>query len=98
MLWFIILHTILETLDSGDKYFRVFFADFSKGFDLVDYNVTRQELELLGVNGYNIREFLTSRSRLVKIGEAVSSPVFHHGITPQRTRLAPLLFAILVNG
>ena len=30
------LHTILESLDRGENYIRVFFADFSKGFDLVD--------------------------------------------------------------
>lgn len=41
MFWFIILYIIFEMLDSGDKYFCVFFVDFFKGFDFVDYNVIR---------------------------------------------------------
>ena len=94
------LHAILEALDSGGNYVRIFFADFSKGFDLVDYNVIMQELELLGVNNHIthwIGEFLRSRSQCVKIGDAVSSLVSLHGGIPQGTRLALLLFAILVN-
>ena len=77
-----------------------FFPDFSKGFDLVDHNVIMQELELLGVNNHITRwigEFSRSRSQCVKIGDAVSPPVFPHGGIPQGTRLAPFLFAILVN-
>ena len=59
------LHAILEALDSGGNYVRIFFADISKGFDLVDYNFIMQELELLGVNNHIthwIGEFLRSRS------------------------------------
>ena len=33
------MHTILETLDTCGSYIRIFFSDFSKGFDLVDHNV-----------------------------------------------------------
>ena len=94
------LHTILEASDSGGNYLCIFFADFSKGFDLVDHNVIMQELELLGVNNHITRwigEFLRSTPQFVKIGDAVSSPVLPHGGIPQGTRLAPLLFAILVN-
>ena len=29
------MHTILEALDSCGRYIRIFFSDFSKGFDLV---------------------------------------------------------------
>ena len=34
-----LLHTILESVDGGEMYVRMFFSDFSKGFDLVDHNV-----------------------------------------------------------
>ena len=33
-----LLHVILQSLDDGHSFARVFFADFSKGFDLVDHN------------------------------------------------------------
>ena len=44
------LHTILESLDRGENCIRVFFADFSKDFDLVDDNVLISELEFPGVH------------------------------------------------
>ena len=34
-----LLHTILGSVDGGEMYVRMFFSDFSKGFDLVDHNV-----------------------------------------------------------
>ena len=96
------LHTILESLDQGENYIRVFFADFSKGFDLVDHNVLISELELLDhvvhicLSNW-IGAFLTSRPQRVTINGIVSTPVFPPGGIPQGTRLAPLLFALLVN-
>ena len=94
------LHTILESLDRGENYIRVFFADFFKGLDLVDHNVLISELELLGVH-ICLRNwrgaFLASRPQRVTINGIVSTPVFPHGGIPQGTRLAPLLFAVLVN-
>ena len=41
--------------------------------------------------------FLTGRSQQVKIGGALSNSVIPREGIPQGTRLAPLLFAILVN-
>lgn len=38
------LHVLLHTLDQGDRHARAFFADFSKGFDLVDHNYLIQEM------------------------------------------------------
>ena len=74
--------------------------DFSKGFDLVDHNILIQEMELLGVHEATIRwigSFLTDRSQRVRIGQVYSHPVTPNGGIPQGTKLAPLLFAILVN-
>jgi hypothetical protein len=34
-----ILHAGHEALDAGDTGARIFFADFSKGFDLIDHNI-----------------------------------------------------------
>ena len=95
-----ILHCIVEALDKGHCYSRVLFTDFSKGFDLVDHDVLCDKLRSLGVHEVLIRwilSFLTNRSQKVKVGSYVSCEVTPRGGIPQGTKLAPLLFAILVN-
>ena len=95
-----LLHNIFSALYRGEIYARVFFADFSKSFDLVDHNVILSELETLGVNQLLINwigSFLSQRSQQVKIASTLSPSVKAHGGIPQGTKLAPLLFAILVN-
>ena len=65
------LQVILETLDQGDTYARIFFTDFSTGFNLVHHNILIQEIEPLGVHEATIRwigSFLTDRSQRVRIG------------------------------
>ena len=54
----------------------------------------------MGVHEATIRwigSFLTDRSQRVRIGQVYSQPVTPNGGIPQGTKLAPLLFAILVN-
>ena len=95
-----LLHCILEALDNSHCYARIFFTDFTKGFDLVDHSVLLSELRDLGVHEALITwigAFLTGRSQQVKFGSALSNSVIPRGGIPQGTRLAPLLFAILVN-
>ena len=95
------MHTILETLDTCGRYIRIFFSDFSKGFDLVDYNVLLSELNNLDVDPHLVRwiaAFLTNRSQRVRIGNSLSPPIGLNSGTPQGTKLAPLLFCVLVNG
>ena len=63
-------------------------------------NVLIQEMELLGVHETTIRwigSFLTDRSQRVRVCQVYSHPVTPNGGIPQGTKLAPLLFAILVN-
>ena len=95
-----VLHVILEALDKGDCLARLFFSDFSKGFDLVDRNVLLDELSNLEVSEPIIRwiaAFISNRQQFVKIGDVCSQVVTPQGGIPQGTKLAPLLFAILVN-
>ena len=94
------MHTILETLDTCGRYIRIFFSDFSKGFDLVDHSGLLSELNNLDVKPHLVRwiaAFLTNRSQRVRIGNSLSPPFGLNGGTPQGTKLAPLLFCILVN-
>ena len=44
------LHSLLAGLESSQRSVRIFFADFKKGFDLVDHNVLNDELVKLGVH------------------------------------------------
>ena len=39
-----LLHLALEALDRGGCYLRLFFADFKKGFDLVDHFILKEKL------------------------------------------------------
>ena len=94
------MHTILEILDTCGRYIRIFFSDFSKGFDLVDHNILLSELNNSDVDPYVVRwiaAFLTNRSQRVRIGNSLSPPIGLNGWTPQGTKLALLLFFILVN-
>ena len=79
---------------------RMFFSDFSKGFDLVEHNVLLRELDNLDVDPHLVRwiaAILTNRNQRVRVGEVLSPPIWLNGGTPQGTKLAPLLFCILVN-
>ena len=50
-----LLHLILSALDRGQCSIRIVFADFKKGFDLVDHSVVIEELQKLQVNPAIIR-------------------------------------------
>ena len=95
-----ILHSILNALERGSCSARLFFADFKKGFDLVDHNVIVKELACLGVQPAVIRwikAFLSNREQCVRVGSSTSSWKKTNGGLPQGTKLGPLLFAVLIN-
>ena len=84
----------------GNCSVRAFFADLSKGFDLVDHNVLCAEMNKLNIHPTLvrwIRSFLTHRSQCVRINNTTSKfkPII--GGIPQETKLGLILFAILVN-
>ena len=94
------LHIILEVLDTGNNFIRIFFADFSKGFDLVDRHSLLAELRALDIHPVIIRwisAFLSNRPQRVKIGSSLSPPVHPNGGISKGTKLASMLFAILIN-
>ena len=97
-----LLHQILAALDNGHNSIRMFFADFRKGFDLVDQNVVINELENLQVQPVLVRwikAFLTNQEQCVKI-DSMTPPVSmdaRQWLLPKGTRFGPLLFAIFIN-
>lgn len=69
------LQAIYEGVDCGDLGARIFFADFSKGFDLIDHNILITELPKLEVYPALISwiaAFLTDRQQAVRIGATLS--------------------------
>ena len=95
-----LLHLIHSSLDKGHCAVRLFFADFKKGFDLVDHNIIVVELQKLGVHPVLVKwtkSFLTEREQCVRIEKCFSSWKKVNGGLPQGTKLGPLLFAVLVN-
>ena len=66
---------IYEAVDCGDLGARIFFADFSKGFDLIDHKILMTEMRKLEVkpalNSW-IAAFLTDRQQAVRIGATLS--------------------------
>ena len=50
-----LFQSMLQFLDRGNTSIRIFFADFSKGFDLVDHNVLLEELHVLNVHPSIVR-------------------------------------------
>ena len=68
---------------------------------MVDHNALTEELKHLNVSQCLIRwigAFLSFKLQRVMLNGSLSPPVFPNRGIPQGTRLAPLLFAILVNG
>ena len=95
-----LIHSILNALEKGSCTARLFFADFKKGFDLVDHNVIVKELVNLGVEPAIIRwikAFLSNREQCVRVGNSSSYWKKTNGGLPQGTKLGPLLFAVLIH-
>ena len=94
------LHLTFEGLDNGDMYARICYTVFSKGFDLVDHGALLHKLEILNVHNAIsrwIKALLVDYRQKVKIDDQFSSDISPRDGIPQGTKLAPLLFAILVN-
>ena len=83
------LHNILEALNRGNCSVRAFFADFSKGLDLVDHNVLCAEMNKLNIHPALvrwIRSFLAHRSQCVRINNTTSKFKPINGGIPQGTK------------
>ena len=79
----------------------MFFADYSKGFHLIDHSILLRELTSFDIDTVLInwiRAFLTGRSQAVRIGNCLSdwkSPM--QGRYPARDELGVILFAVMTN-
>ena len=94
------LQAIYEAVDCADLGARIFFANVSKGFDLIDHNILMTELQKLKVDPALISwiaAFLTDRQQAVRIGAALSDWKFLKGGVLQGAKLGVILFTIMTN-
>ena len=94
------LQAIYEAVDSGDFGARMFFADFSKGFDLIDHNILISVLNKLDISGIILKwisAFLVNRTQAVSVGGTLFKSKFLKGGIPQGTKLGIVLFAVMTN-
>lgn len=94
------LQAIDEAVDTGDASARIFFTDFSKGFDLFDHSILMQELADLEVHLVLFSwtaAFLTHWRQAVKIGGSLSNWLTLKGGVSQGTKLGLILFMVMTN-
>ena len=88
------LQAIHEAVDSVEAVARIVFADFSKGFDLIDHTILMHELSKLEVHPALlswIAAFLTNRQQAVRTGGTLSDWQTLKGGIPQGTKLGIIL-------
>ena len=84
------MQAIHEAIDSGNCSVRIFFADFTKGFDLIDHSVLLDELKSFNIDQtlfFWVRSFLTNRIQAVRVGSSLSPWKQVNGGVPQGTKL-----------
>ena len=94
------MQAIHEAIDSGNYSVRIFFADFTKGFDVIDHSVLLDELKSFDIDQtlfFWVRSFLTNRVQAVRVGSSLSSWKQVNGGVPQGTKLGLTLFAVMIN-
>ena len=88
------LQAVYEAVDCGKASARLFFADFTTGFDLIDHAILMRELAKLEVHPVLLKwiaTFLTNRRQVVRIGRTLKGGV------PQGTKLGVIFFTVTTN-
>ena len=88
------LQAVYEAVDCGKASARLFFADFTKGFDLIDHAILMRQLAKLEVHPVLLKwiaTFLTNRRQVVRNGRTLKGGV------PQGTKLGVIFFTVMTN-
>ena len=86
-------------MDAG-AFVGAVFRDLSKAFDTVDNHLQLRKLMNIGLTSSTtqwFRSYLTNRSQITSVGDALSSATKMPVGVPQGSLLGPLLFLIYVN-
>ena len=95
-----LIYILLAIHEATDRGARMFFANYSKGFDLIDHSILLRKLAFFDIDTVLInwiRAFLTGRSQAVRIGNSLSDWKSPRGGIPQGTKLGVILFAVMTN-
>ena len=90
---------ILQNMDTG-SFVGAVFLDLSKAFDTVDHHLLLRKLMNIGLTSSTtqwFRSYLTNRSQITSVGDALSSATKMPVGVPQGSLFGPLLFLIYVN-
>ena len=90
-----LMQAIHEAIDSENCFVRIFFADFTKAFDIIDHSILLDEFRSFNID--RVRSFLTNRTQAVRVGSSLSSWKHVNGGVPQGTKVGLTLFAVMVN-
>lgn len=96
----ITLHTALSHLQQPNTYVRMLFVDFSSAFNTVIPDKLALKLHAVGLPAslcHWIRDFLTNRPQVVRMGNTTSSPLVLSTGTPQGCVLSPALFTLFTH-
>lgn len=94
------LQPIMEAIDKGDNIARIFFTDFSKGFDRIDHNILMEKLQKLNIHPVLtnwVSAFLSNRMQSVRVAGVLSDWKRLNGGIPQGTKLGVILFLVMTN-
>ena len=94
------LQAIYEAVDGGKASARILFADFTKGFDLIDHSILMQELAIFEVHPALlawIAAFSTNRKQAVRIGGTLSDWLTLKVGVLQGTKLGVILSTVMAK-
>jgi hypothetical protein len=95
------LQPIYKAIDKGDNIARIFFTDFSKGFDRIDHNILIANLQKLNIHPTLtnwVSASLSNRIQAVRIAGVLSDWKRPNGGIPQGTKLGVIiLFSVMTN-
>ena len=94
-----LMQAIHEGIDSGNCTVRIFFADFTKGFDIIDHFILRDELRSFNIDQtlfFGYAPFLpTNTSCMRRLFSVVMET--SQWWRPTRKKLGLTLFAVMIN-
>ena len=95
-----LMQAIHEATDSGNSSVHIFYADFIKGFDIIDHSILLNELKSFNIDQTLLfwkRSFLTNRTQAVRVGSFLSPWKQVNEGVPQGTKLGLTLFAVMID-
>ena len=96
-----LLQAVYEAVDTGNCGARLFFPDYSKGFDMIDHMVLIEELRRMHVHpvlvNWMITAVLCNKTQAVRIENVISEWKTPKGGIPQGTKLGAIVSTIMTN-